>query len=501
MYMVNFTKKFFLKNLKIIDYISLFLILYLIFQNILGLLNQLDYRHLHIDERQLIDSILNVYQLNDEFGRFDSINSETLRNTLVVISELVIGGNLDYGRLYTNIFIIAAGPLYYLGFESLLIASRIIQMIIMIYTLIYISKYFINSQFRFIFVLFSLSMPGAYYLIQNPKPDPLVLLLIFVGIKKISVDNKTKSSFIYLGMSVGVKIIAIIPVFIFILFLFIFEKKFTSLKETLNLFIYFCFGLAISQPALLIPSPQIYSRIISALKVGSVYDQDKFLKMDFNNFSIWFKTLSDELDLSVSIFYIILLLGCLSLIKSVWSRGDYLDIYMLLTFLVFLLFITLNIQRIWNYYLTIPFIFLLIYLFFKKKNITKLKMILLIFAFILSISGFIAHNDKAVNSYFQVDINMEQSFSEAVLFLEENYSNRPMKYNLVYWDPDLYFPRYEIDYNEKFKVLENWEYDQNYLPLYSKVDFIVSLRQIELTIGITEKKFGDTFVYYLDKSS
>ena len=188
-------------------------------------------------------------------------------------------------------------------------------------------------------------MPGAYYLIQNPKPDPLVLLLIFVGIKKISVDNKTKSSFIYLGMSVGVKIIAIIPVFIFILFLFIFEKKFTSLKETLNLFIYFCFGLAISQPALLIPSPQIYSRIISALKVGSVYDQDKFLKMDFNNFSIWFKTLSDELDLSVSIFYIILLLGCLSLIKSVWSRGDYLDIYMLLTFLVFLLFITLNIQR------------------------------------------------------------------------------------------------------------------------------------------------------------
>ena len=501
MYMVNFTKKFFLKNLKIIDYISLFLILYLIFQNILGLLNQLDYRHLHIDERQLIDSILNVYQLNDEFGRFDSINSETLRNTLVVISELVIGGNLDYGRLYTNIFIIAAGPLYYLGFESLLIASRIIQMIIMIYTLIYISKYFINSQFRFIFVLFSLSMPGAYYLIQNPKPDPLVLLLIFVGIKKISVDNKTKSSFIYLGMSVGVKIIAIIPVFIFILFLFIFEKKFTSLKETLNLLIYFCFGLAISQPALLIPSPQIYSRIISALKVGSVYDQDKFLKMDFNNFSIWFKTLSDELDLSVSIFYIILLLGCLSLIKSVWSRGDYLDIYMLLTFLVFLLFITLNIQRIWNYYLTIPFIFLLIYLFFKKKNITKLKMILLIFAFILSISGFIAHNDKAVNSYFQVDISMEQSFSEAVLFLEENYSNRSMKYNLVYWDPDLYFPRYEIDYNEKFKVLENWEYDQNYLPLYSKVDFIVSLRQIELTKGITEKKFGDTFVYYLDKSS
>jgi hypothetical protein len=96
---------------------------------------------------------------------------------------------------------------------------------------------------------------------------------------------------------------------------------------------------------------------------------------------------------------------------------------------------------------------------------------------------------------------MEQSFSEVVLFLEENYSNRPMKYNLVYWDPDLYFPRYEIDYNEKFQVLENWEYDQNYLPLYSKVDFIVSLRQIELTRDITEKKFGDIFVYYLDKSS
>ena len=500
--MVIFNKKnFFEKNLKIVNYISLFLILYLIYQNIVGLLNQLDYRHLHIDERQLIDSILNVYQLNDEFGRFDSINSETLRNILVVISELVIGGNLDYGRLYTNIFIVGAGPFYYFDFENLLIASRIIQMSIMIYTLIYISKHFINSQFRYIFILFSLSLPGAYYLMQNPKPDPLVLLLIFAGIKKITVDNKTKPSFIYLGMSVGVKIIAIIPVSIFILFLFIFKKKFTSLKDTLNLFTYFFFGLAISQPALLIPIPLIYSRIISALKVGSVYDQDKFLTMDFNNMSIWFKTLSDELDISVSIFYIIFLLGCLSLIKSVWSRDDYIEIYMLLTFLVFFLFITLNIQRIWNYYLTFPFIFLLVYIFFEKKNFTKLKIIVLIFAFILSIGGFIVHNDKALNSYFQVDINMEESFSEVVLLLDENYSNSPMNYRVVYWDPDLYFPRYEIDYSEKFKVLENWEYDQNHLPLYSKVDFIVSLRQIELTKGITEKKFGDVYVYYLDKSS
>ena len=302
-------------------------------------------------------------------------------------------------------------------------------------------------------------------------------------------------------MSVGVKIIAIIPVSIFILFLFIFKKKFTSLKDTLNLFTYFFFGLAISQPALLIPIPLIYSRIISALKVGSVYDQDKFLTMDFNNMSIWFKTLSDELDISVSIFYIIFLLGCLSLIKSVWSRDDYIEIYMLLTFLVFFLFITLNIQRIWNYYLTFPFIFLLVYIFFEKKNFTKLKIIVLIFAFILSIGGFIVHNDKALNSYFQVDINMEESFSEVVLLLDENYSNSPMNYRVVYWDPDLYFPRYEIDYSEKFKVLENWEYDQNHLPLYSKVDFIVSLRQIELTKGITEKKFGDVYVYYLDKSS
>ena len=85
---------------KIFNLLTLLLIGYFLFLNLKGSLEQTSYHVIHIDERQVIDSILNVFQINDEFGRFDSVENENLKKILIILGELIIGGNLDFGRLW-----------------------------------------------------------------------------------------------------------------------------------------------------------------------------------------------------------------------------------------------------------------------------------------------------------------------------------------------------------------------------------------------------------------
>ena len=96
------------KSKRIFNSLILLLLGYFLFLNLKGSLEQVSYHVLHIDERQVIDSILNVFQINDEFGRFDSVENEVLKKILIVLGELIIGGNLDFGRLWNNLFVFIA---------------------------------------------------------------------------------------------------------------------------------------------------------------------------------------------------------------------------------------------------------------------------------------------------------------------------------------------------------------------------------------------------------
>ena len=61
---------------------------------------------------------------------------------------------------------------------------------------------------------------------------------------------------------------------------------------------------------------------------------------------------------------------------------------------------------------------------------------------------------------------------ETIAFIQDEYLVKESVYNLVYWDPDFYFPRQDVTYEDEFKILENWEEGIQLQPLYSKVDFI-----------------------------
>ena len=200
------------KSKRIFNSLILLLLGYFLFLNLKGSLEQVSYHVLHIDERQVIDSILNVFQINDEFGRFDSVENEVLKKILIVLGELIIGGNLDFGRLWNNLFVFIAGPFYFINTETMIIIERLVQISFFYISIIYFAYNFIDYKKAPLFLLASFSVPGAYYIIENPKPDSLLMLFLLISFKKIFKDEKYNLGFLFIGIAIGLKIIAVVPV-------------------------------------------------------------------------------------------------------------------------------------------------------------------------------------------------------------------------------------------------------------------------------------------------
>jgi len=477
--------------LKYLNIVSLIGFIYFVVLNILGFFNKLNFRHLHIDERIVImNPVINVYQKIDYYSRFVDVEPEFLKNILIVVSEIVLGGTLDYGRLYKNLFILLAGPFSLISYESVIVVARLTQFSIVIFLLLYFSKYFIKKELRFIFILLSLGMPGAYYIIQNPKPDSLSLLFFIIGLKKIIVDQKLNPGFLYFGISIGIKIITIIPIFIFGLTLIYPLKKIQTVTHLFTSFSRIFIGFVIAQPALLLPIPRIYKRVY--------YDISNASNINFQiqNFEKWMLQLAQEFYLNSYFFYFLVFYSFLFLMYEIKVNKKIINIYFLLIFIVMFFFICFNVQRTWTYFLFIPYFFLLAFLFQldKFKNIFK---IIFISAFMLiGINGLVLHNNKAFNSGYVVDEYKDSSFFGAIEFIDSQYNIKKLNYKKIYWDPDYYFPGRGIDYFSDFIVLENWESEYGLEPLKRNVDFIVTTKIYENISSTSSIKFGELYVYF-----
>ena len=63
-----------------------------------------NYEVLFIDERMLVDDIYNIWLLDDVFNRFDEVDNILFKNLLIFFIEFAYGGDLRYGRLWSNFF-------------------------------------------------------------------------------------------------------------------------------------------------------------------------------------------------------------------------------------------------------------------------------------------------------------------------------------------------------------------------------------------------------------
>jgi len=484
-----------LNFIKILNFISIFLLLYFIFQNILSFFNQVQYRHLHVDERLVvINPIINVYYQIDIFNRFSDITPVFLKSLLIIASEMILGGTLDYGRIYNNLFILLAGPFSFYNFEMTIISGRLIQLFIFIYSLYFVSKHFLRKEFRVLFILLSLGFPGAYYIIQNPKPDSLAILFLFIGIKYAFINKNYRKTFIFIGLSIGTKVITLLPGFLLGLYLIFPLRKIKTIKKAIELVFTTFFGILIAQPALFLPLPRIYNRVFSAISGSSSYNQEQFFLLNFNNYKSWINQLSKEHSVPNIFFTILFAVIFILLIENFYKNSNLENSYFLLSSISMIFFITFNIQRTWNYYLFIPFLFMLIY-FLRLENMKILNIFFGLTILVISIGGLFLHNDKAVNSYFEIEETKDLSLDKAISYIDNQYLKNEYSFKKVYWDPDYYFPGKNIDYFHDFLVVENWEEEKQTTPLNEKVDFIVTTKIFNTVDSIKVSQYGDLYVY------
>jgi len=172
--------------------------------------------------------------------------------------------------------------------------------------------------------------------------------------------------------------------------------------------------------------------------------------------------------------------------------------YYLVSFVITSFFILLNVERIWIYYLYVPTLFLLFYIFSLSEIKNFSSRLLTVLLLIISLSGLNTHYEKISNTYFAIDLIKEATMFETIAFIQDEYLVGESVYNLVYWDPDFYFPRQGVTYEDEFKILENWEEGIQLQPLYSKVDFIVTKSKFKITDNkIKEQNIGDLNIYFI----
>jgi hypothetical protein len=373
--------------------------------------------------------------------------------------------------------------------------GRIVQLGIFFFAVLYLSRNFLEQKYQFIFVLLSMGLPGAYYIFQNPKPDSLAILFLAFGLKKVLKDENYNKGFFLLGISIGAKIITLIPAFILGVYLIYPLKKLTTIKSISKVVVGTILGIFIAQPALFLPLPRVYSKIFSAIKSSSTYGQGSFFKIDTINYMNWVNELSNELNISSIVFTVIFIASFIIMSLNFFRNLNLLDNYFLVASTVMIIFITFNVERTWNYYLYIPFLFYLIYIVRSLHQRQVLALTFCITIIYISIGGLFVHNEKAINSAFTINNLQEESFTGAIRYLDDNYELRDYEFKKAYWDSDYYFPGKNIDYFTDFQVIENWEREKEEDPLFDTVDFIVTKSLFTVKSDIKVSQFGELFVY------
>lgn len=479
--------------------ISILILIYVIFQNFENVFQRLDYILIHIDERQLIDDIYNLAFFNDEFDRFLDINNQLIKKILILITELIIGGNLDYGRLWNNIFVIPSAPLFLVSNTAPIIFERVLVIIIFYSSIFYFAKNFVNKNLWGIFVIFSLSAPKVFYILNPPKPDVLILLVLVLSSKFIFIDKNLRRGFIFLGIAIGVKLTALFPAALLGLYLIFPLKILVSLKEIFKSILWTLVGVCIAQPAILIPYTPITKRIVNQVSAAVLYDQSDLSSTYFPSLKGWILELENHFLVNKFILIVFFGLIIFETFINIFKKQHLIETYFLATFCILVIFYISFISRVWLYYLIIPYMFMNFYFFSviakNKNNLTKFIFILYLF---IGISGMYS-NYINLNSKFDTNEYWVENLEQAIEFISNEYNEIEKPYKKVYWDPDYYLPKQNLTYQSDFRVMENWDRSKNTEHLFHDVDFIVTRDNYVLDEKINLKVVGDLNIYYLNR--
>lgn len=468
-----------------------------------------NYALLFIDERLLIDDIYNVWLLEDIFVRYANIENKFLKNLLIILTEISYGGDLRYGRLFSNIYTLLIGPLTMISHQLVISFSRIFNLIFLILAFFIFSKNFINEKFYWKSLLILFSLPGAELLLRIPKPEAISITFVTTSFYFLKKNKNFKA--IYFALLASFLKVNYFPVFLFTFF-FIFLNENRKLIFILKTSILSFFAMVTVNPILILPPiklsfielPNFYKIYISWIVSQGSYGQETIFNLNY--MSNWVSTLSKFYSLNIFLVFVLLFLIFSFLISSLSKEiklDDRVSKVMLCSALFYLLFYLFFIERQFIWYLFTPFMFIFLYYlkefdyFSKFKNMYFLIILFLFLGFASNLSTF--NKEKNFTANFKAGYENIISESDAINLVEEVllevekiYIEKDYENSIVYWDPELFIPRNKVTYDKNFYVREFWG-NQN--EVFENANIFVTNKNLNFE-GVSRKKVKNYIIYF-----
>ncbi len=489
--------------------VSITFFLYYLFNN----LKTNIYEVLFIDERMLIDDIYNVWLIEDLYNRFESVSNPLIKNILIIFIEMAYGGDLRYGRLWSNIFTLIVGPFTFISDTFVITASRALNSLMFFLGAYFISRNIKHKEYLWICVFIIYSLPSVEYFHRIPKPDTLLAIFVGLGISFI-LKKKYYISIFFLAIATFIKINTVVIFGVLWLYIF-FESGEDKIRLFFrSIFITIC-SLIIVNPILIIPPitiggtklPHFFNIYINWLTTQSSNGDEVFFS--FQNIYLWVETLSNFYNSpNYLIFGIIFSLIIFSISKKILTSNDKLSIYFFVIFIIYVLFYFGFIERQYTHYLHLPFSILLIG-YFRTLNLKPrpvLPLLIVIFFGIIgsftNITKFMSDVNFDANSRYGYESISDQNdakvlVDDVIKSLEFIYSeNFHLNKNLVYWHPDLFVPRNRVTYDSSFFVREYWGEKDFVETAITDADIYVTYTDYEVGDSIEKRKIKNIYIYY-----
>ena len=478
---------------------------------------QAKYEILFIDERLLIDDIYNFWLVDDIFNRFTNLEDSFLKSILIISTELAYGGDLRYGRLWSNFFTLAIGYFSLVNDSFLIIASRLLNTLIYFYANFLIVKYLVDKKYFWICLFSIYSLPGVELLHRITKPETMSLLFLAFAFL-FTVKEKSYKAIFCLATATFIKINFI---FIFICFLFYFLnlESLNRLRFIVKSSLITLFALIVVNPILIIPPvkigsiefPNFYKIYFGWLSSESQSGNN--IQFNLNTFSQWKETISNFYLRSNNFDFILVLItiSFIFLIFNILKNKNPIFYVLLCSAVSYFLFYLFLIERQFIWYLTLPFtLYLLMWFeviaktkhFLVRGSILSFIIILSLFGSVSNFSNSIEQKKFAANSrYGYVGI---ESVNDAVSQISRVHStietiyiqNDHLTTNIIYWHPDLFIPRNKVTYDSFYYVREYWGSKDSPLSALDNADMFVTYTNYGEGVDYEVYQIENLYIYF-----
>ena len=494
------------KIIKTLPFLVLFFYIFYAFK-----FNQ--YEIIFMDERIIIDDIYNVWLFDDVFNRFINIENNFFKKTLILLTEFSYGGDLRYGRLWSNIFTIIIGPFSLISDETTITAARIFNIAILAYVFYFLSKTFLDKKYLWISLITFYSLPGVEFLNRFPKPETFALLFMAIGLYYLK-NKKYYFSLISLFIASFLKINFIIVLFVVLAFIFkTYNNKLELISRTFFISI---FSLLFVNPILILPPinvfglniPNFYSKYITWLISQGSYGQENVFSFSYP--ALWSKTISSFYSIPTYLNFLFLLLLIVVVVlvtKKSFLKKDSYSLLFISIFIIYMLFYMFLIERQFIWYINLPFIFLVLAIYRNLEKVNLKDNLVIFFLILTSFSG-LANNLFEHNKEKKFIPNHEYGYAgiisvdEAINGVDKTVdeikkiymSNENLNFKTVYWNPNLFIPRNGVTYNEDFFIREYWD-SKEINEILNESDIYVTYENIQID-GVNKKEVGSYILYY-----